>query len=385
MKQRCTSIGVALGIFILTIQHVGIRSASGQDLDVTDQISDNANRPSNFSTQEIGSTEDPGTFECTNSSVKEDNITSSLNSPDNNSTSSSYDYEKYASIGALSVLSVSIGLGVWSVVANSLPLVAIIKHEQLHTPAYILMANLAAGDVLAGLAFLFVGSTVLYNNLTGTVPSMIDSRVRFTALLLPGLSSAYGLMALTAERYWFIVHGLTYVNNVTNGKCKVVVVLVWVWSLLLAVLPYFDWNCAGLLAEGCLPLGGGLSYNYAVVILVFVFIPMAAIILLNMGVLWCLWKHVNAIAAQEAAVGAEPSTSRKSAITVVLITVVFLVGWMPLFSRMAVLTKDVVSLHETKVFVILNSAINPVIYGFRLKEVRRGVVRLFRNANPAVN
>ncbi|XP_066297521.1 sphingosine 1-phosphate receptor 2-like [Branchiostoma lanceolatum] len=377
MRQRDKSIAGALVFFVVTIRHVGISLASGTDMD------NNTGTASNFSTLKNGSSENRDTFATTNSSEQGDNITSTnvFESPENNSTSSSFDYKKYASVGPIAVLSVTVGLGLWSVVANSLPLAAVIKHEQLHTPAYILMANLAASDVLAGLTFMFVGSTVLHDNLTGTVSSMISSRLRFTALLLSGLSSAYGLMALTVERYWFIVHGMTYVNNVTNDKCKVVVGLVWLWSVLLAMLPYFDWDCAGLYSEGCLPLGGGLSYSYVVVILVFVFIPMAAIILLNMGVLWCLWKHVNAIAAQEAAVGAQPSTSRKSAVTIVLITVVFLVGWLPLFSRMAVMTKDVVSLHETKVFVVLNSAINPVIYGFRLKEVRRGVVRLFRNGN----
>ncbi|XP_019628053.1 PREDICTED: G-protein coupled receptor 12-like [Branchiostoma belcheri] len=391
MRKRDQSIAVTLMIFIITIRYVGISSASGPDLDTTNHAGDNRDVSSNSSLQNCSSVSHNTSTSTNNSSAIEHNITLPrvYESLKNDSTSSSFDYEKYASVEAISVLGVAVGLGVWSVVANSLPLAAIIKQEQLHTPAYILMANLAASDVLTGFTFMFVGSSVLYHNLMGTSTPMMTSRLRFSALLLSGLSSAYGLMALTAERYWFIVHGMTYVNNVTNDKCKVMIVLVWVWSALLGMLPYFDWNCAGLFSEGCLPLGGGLSYGYVVAVLVFVFIPMAAIILLNMGVLWCLWKQVNAIAAQEAAVGAEPSTSRKSAFTVVLITVVFLVGWLPLFSRMAMLTTDVGSLHETKVFVVLNSAINPVVYGFRLREVRRGVRRLFRcgggNANLPVN
>ncbi|XP_078589535.1 G-protein coupled receptor 6-like [Branchiostoma floridae x Branchiostoma japonicum] len=270
-------------------------------------------------------------------------------------------------------------LGFWSVVANSLPLAAIMKHERLHTPAYILMANLAASDVLTGVVFIFSGSSILCYSHSGTSPSDAMLRLRFTFVLLSGLSSAYSLLALTAERYWFIVHGMTYVNNVTNDKCKVVVLIVWLWSVLLAMLPNFGWHCASRTEEGCLRFGGGLPLSYVVLILAFVFIPMAAIVVFNLSVFWCLWKHVNAIAAQEAAVGAPPSVSRKSAVTVVIITVVFLVGWMPFAIKMAMFTQDSASLARMFVFVILNSAINPVIYGFRLQEVRRGVARLFRN------
>ncbi|XP_066302114.1 G-protein coupled receptor 12-like [Branchiostoma lanceolatum] len=207
-------------------------------------------------------------------------------------------------------------------------------------------------------------------------------RLFFTSTLLSCLSSAYGLLALTAERYWFIVHGMTYANNVDNDKCKVVVLMVWVWSVLLAILPNFGWHCASRVEEGCSPMGGGLPHSYMVLVQVFIFIPMAAIILLNTGVFWCLWKHVNAIADQEAAVGAESSTSRRSAITIVIITVVFLVGWLPMLTTMSF--PAVVS-NVSVVFVILNSASNPVIYGFRLSEVRRSIVWLFVNGSGNAN
>ncbi|XP_066270752.1 G-protein coupled receptor 6-like [Branchiostoma lanceolatum] len=279
------------------------------------------------------------------------------------------------------ILSMTICLGVWSVVANLLPVVAVIKHEQLHTPVYILMANLATSDVLTGISYVFGSGTTLFYVQTDSIPPNVMARLMFTSMFLSGLTSAYSLMALTAERYWFIVHGMTYVSNVTNDKCMVMIVVIWVWSGLLAMQPVFGWSCAMRVDEGCLPIGGGLPHSYVVLVLVFVFIPMAAIILLNMGVLWCLWKHVNAITAQEAAVGAPSSINRKSAFTIVIITIVFLVGWMPIFTRMALFATDYLSLYKVMVFIVLNSAINPVVYGFRLQEVRRSVARLFVNSN----
>ncbi|XP_035685709.1 G-protein coupled receptor 6-like [Branchiostoma floridae] len=268
-------------------------------------------------------------------------------------------------------------IGVWTVVANSLPLAAIVKHEQLHTPVYILMAiNLAASDVLTGATVVIL--FLLIHTYTQSILSNTMLHFIFTSAFLTGLSTAFGLLALTAERYWFIVHGMTYVSNVTNDKCKVVVVIVWMLSVALAMLPNFGWHCPSRAEEGCVPLGGGLAHGYVVLVQVFIFSAMAGIVLLNASVFWCLWKHVNAIADQEAAVGAESSTSRRSAITVGIVTVAFLVGWLPLLIKMS-FPSDVSDVHM--VFMILNSAMNPVIYGFRLSEVRRSVARLFLNCS----
>ncbi|KAI8492772.1 S23-interacting protein [Branchiostoma belcheri] len=365
-------------IAILNVPYAGISQASGEEMNVTTQA---GNKKDCLELHNLTLRNDSAgicdILSATNSSEVRQNISSIQN---DSSRHSSY-AERRASAAPMHV---TVCLGVWTVVTNSLPLAAIIKHEQLHTPAYILMANLAASDVLTGVAFVFGGVSVLVDIYTESIDIVVDvwsTRLRFTSLLFSGLSSAYGLLALTVERYWFIVHGMTYVNNVTNDKCKVVIAIGWLWSVLLAMSPNFGWHCAGV-EEGCLPfIGGGLAYSYVAVVLMFMFIIMTAIFLLNAGVFWCLWKHMNAIAAQEAAVGSPPSFDRKSALTVVIITVVFLVGWLPFTVRMALLIKDDRLLAPLMVFIILNSAANPVVYGFRLAEVRRGVARLFVNSS----
>ncbi|XP_078573145.1 G-protein coupled receptor 6-like [Branchiostoma floridae x Branchiostoma japonicum] len=279
------------------------------------------------------------------------------------------------------------GLSLWSVAANSLPLAAIIKYEALHKPVYILMANMAASDIVAGISSLCSCITVYVYAGSRNPPPTALHRFLATSFLLSALSSAYSLLALTAERYWFIVHGMTYENRVTNDKCKVVIIVVWMWSSILALLPVLGWSCAFPSQVGCSQAGGGTPQSYMVLILILVFIPMAAIMFFNLGVFRCLWRQVSDIRRQQAAVQAQPSTSRKSAITVLIITVVFLVGWLP---WCAVVAGEVTCREDcsTKIpatlgFILLNSAVNPIIYGFRLEEVRRNVKRLF--VGKAVN
>ncbi|XP_078600521.1 G-protein coupled receptor 6-like [Branchiostoma floridae x Branchiostoma japonicum] len=360
MNYKSNYIGAILVILLVTVRYNGIRLASGASLDVTEQAEETTNILHN-STCRNGSLENWDTLSITN------------NSKDDSKSPTVY-IEDQSTVGAYMALCV----GVWSVVANSLPLAAIVKYEQLHTPVYILMANLAVSDVLVGTQFVIRSIALLAYKSTQSLLSNAAVRLSFTPTLVFGMSSAYGLLALTAERYWFIVHGMTYVNNVDNGKCKVVVLIIWVWSVVLGMLPNFGWHCASPTEEGCSPAGGGLPHGYIVLIQASIVIAMVGIILLNTGVFWCLWKHMNAIADQQAAVGAESSTRRRSAITIVIITAMFLMGWLPAIIKMAFPT-EVSNIYA--VFIILNSAINPVIYGFRLSEVRRSVVRLFANCS----
>eukprot|EP00058_Branchiostoma_floridae_P025724 XP_002611214.1 hypothetical protein BRAFLDRAFT_71174 [Branchiostoma floridae] len=272
-------------------------------------------------------------------------------------------------------------VALWSVVANSLPLAAIIKHEALHKPVYILMANMAASDVVAGVTFGIAFCTILFYGKAGLPLPNALLRFVFTSCLISALSSAYSLLALTAERYWFIVHGMTYENQITNDRCKVVIIVVWMWSSVLALLPVFGWSCTYPSQVGCIELGGGSQPGYLVMVLILVFVPMAAIMLFNLGVFRCLWRQVSDIRRQEAAVQAQPTTSRKSSITVLIITVVFLAGWLPwcvLVANEVACKGDGGNMDPSMVAsVLLNSAVNPVIYGFRLEEIRRNVKRLF--------
>ncbi|XP_078620273.1 G-protein coupled receptor 6-like [Branchiostoma floridae x Branchiostoma japonicum] len=255
------------------------------------------------------------------------------------------------------------------------------KYETLHKPVYILMANLAASDIVTGVGVLITTSTTFVHAKAGVPVATALVRLLFTCFFLSALSNAYSLLALTAERYWFLVHGLTYETKITHDRCKVAIIAVWMWSGTLALLPVIGWSCVYPSQGGCLQLGGGSQPSYLVLMLILVYLPMVAIVVFNLRVFRCLWRQVSDIRQQEAAVHAQPSTSRKSAVTILILTVSFLVGWLPYCTVMANelgCREDCGNLDPAVIaFVVLNSAVNPVIYGFRLEEIRRGVKRLF--------
>ncbi|XP_035681447.1 G-protein coupled receptor 6-like [Branchiostoma floridae] len=240
---------------------------------------------------------------------------------------------------------------------------------------------MAASDIVTGVNFLIVCSTIYLYAKAGVRPPNALNRFIFTSIIFAGLSSAYSLLALTAERYWFIFHGMTYENKITNDRCKVAIIATWMWSSVLALLPVFGWSCTFPSQVGCIQFGGGSQPGYLVMVLILVFIPMTAIMFFNLGVFRCLWRQVSDIRRQEAAVQAQPTTSRKSAITVLIITAVFLAGWLPWcvgVAREVACKGDCGNMDPSMLAsVLLNSAVNPIIYGFRLEEIRRNVKRLF--------
>ncbi|XP_066299406.1 melanocortin receptor 5-like [Branchiostoma lanceolatum] len=362
---------IALCLVLVTTDCLGITSAPHINLNSTTDTSDVAGTGSFDSSppqEEVSSN-------CSSSRAR--NNTSQLEENSTSAHAKCLEDQQNQSSGPnpiavwLSYILTSVSM--LAIAGNSLPIAAIVKLETLHKPVYVLMANLAASDICTSVSFL----GLFFYGIHVKRPIAL-SRFFFTTILLSGLSSAYSLLILTAERYWFIVHGMSYLVNVTNERCVVMIVAAWVWSCFFAVLPNFGWSCT----VGCISVAGaGYPPSYLVLVLVLVFIPMAAIVGLNTGIFWCLWQQVSAIKRQEAAVQANHRTSRKSSITILIITVLFLAAWLPFCVNIAgavACQQDCSNNDDAPMLalVVLNSALNPIIYGFRLKEIRRGVKRL---------
>ncbi|XP_066281158.1 melanocortin receptor 5-like [Branchiostoma lanceolatum] len=382
MMFRQLNIQTALALVLLANSSFGTTLTSqGLDLNLTAEVGNNTYSVDGSETWENLS-KNCSSLGTTNTSQVEGNITSTQEGCFEDNIEIPESVPVWTRIRYLWVFHIFNGLAIWSIVGNSLPLAAIIKYEALHNkPVYILMANLAASDILTGLSLLITMSTTFFHAKAG-IPFATDLvQLLFAFLFLSALSSAYSLLALTAERYWFIVRGMTYEYKITNERCKIVVIAVWMWSIILALLPTFGWSCTYPSHVGCVQLGGGSQPGYLVLFLILIYIPMALIVIFNIRVFRCLWQQVSDIRQQEAAVQAQPSTSRKSAITILILTIVFLVGWLPYCTVIAnevACTEDCGNVDPAvTAFVTLNSAVNPIIYGFRLREIRRSVKHLF--------
>ncbi|KXJ21112.1 histamine H2 receptor [Exaiptasia diaphana] len=124
-------------------------------------------------------------------------------------------------------------LGVLSffiVTVNTLVLFVFIYKPQIRTKTNCLLASLAASDLSMGLFGIpmYIGSVVTNISWLLITSGMV---YRFIAV-----STMCHILAITVERYVFIIHPMNYVNVVKRGRLYGLIACIWIFSLSFAVI-----------------------------------------------------------------------------------------------------------------------------------------------------
>ena len=280
---------------------------------------------------------------------------------------------------------------------NLLVIVVIVLETRFHVMRNILLASLAASDLLflllvdsfrmASIAqerWLY-GDTMCYLN-------AFHSRYFYINTILH-------LMAVSYDRYDSIVKSpLTY--NGTFTKCGVaVIVLIWLIPIGFCIGPFFKWGEYVYKPEVFFCKPGWSSQSQpsgwrTAILLTHYLVPLLVIALLNWTVYKTIKRQANAIAIQMGNLdGCESHqqenlrrrrTERKAALDVSIIIAAFglclLPYWMlgicsQIFKRTKVLPEATL---VTYCIFTFSSACNPIIYSIRKRDVRRAVKNLFR-------
>ncbi|KAM9096726.1 sphingosine 1-phosphate receptor 4 [Sarcophilus harrisii] len=258
------------------------------------------------------------------------------------------------------------------IVENLLVLVAIVTHMRSRRWVYYCIVNITLSDLLTGVAYLanivlsgprtfrltpthwFLREGLLFMALAASTFSLLFTAVeRFATMMRPVVARS----SKTARVYGFI------------GLC-------WLLAVLLGLLPLLGWNCACEFAacSSLLPLYSKWYILFCVVI----FSLILASIMLLYGAIFRLVRANG----QKAPRGHAQDKARRLLQTVLMILVAFLVCWGPLFG---LLLADVFGSSDWAqeylrgmdwilTLAVLNSAINPLIYSFRSREVCRAVL-----------
>ncbi|XP_063414178.1 lysophosphatidic acid receptor 1-A-like [Mytilus trossulus] len=142
-------------------------------------------------------------------------------------------------------------------VANSLIIAAFITSRKLLTSSNLPILSLACSDLLTGLAFIYPTSWGLIILVTGydfdifKVLEYVTKRQNYYLCLLldgPGLlfacmmSSVLSLGIIAGERYIAVFHSYRYPYWITTTRMVLAIVILWIISLIVAILPLFGWN-----------------------------------------------------------------------------------------------------------------------------------------------
>lgn len=259
-------------------------------------------------------------------------------------------------------------------IGNSVILYVIWTTQELHSPSFVLLFCLAASDLLVGL--------ICQPSLVGRKIAELgsDSNVYCTLAIIQTISSwtASGaslltLSAVSIDRLLAVTLHLRYNTIVTVPRVFQTVVCLWVFSIIVVMLKFW------------IPFTNWLVFPLVVTLITFVATTSS-----TLKIFQIVRRHQRQITQQQQSVQSSTTNvmikCRKSAVTVLYVYGLFVVLYLPFCATMFVETvtgytltvKIAYDYVTTAVFV--NSFLNPIVYCWRIGEIRRAVKNLLRKS-----
>ncbi|XP_072211825.1 G-protein coupled receptor 3 [Excalfactoria chinensis] len=230
-------------------------------------------------------------------------------------------------------------------------------------PTFLLTGSLAAADLLVGLS-LVVRFASIY-----LAPSE-PLRLGTAGLLLTACTaSVCTVLAIAAERFVSLRNALTYSSARAGGRTRLTVLLTWGASLCCGLLPALRWNCVRD-PSSCGPVRP-LSGRHLAAFSVSILAAFAVLLQLYAHVCRIARRHARLVAAQQrqlAGQGGE-QTSRRGAATLLVTLGAFASCWLP-FAALCLSPRRPPA-HLPLLPAAASSVLNPLIYAFRTRELRK--------------
>ncbi|XP_012878240.1 PREDICTED: sphingosine 1-phosphate receptor 4 [Dipodomys ordii] len=275
-----------------------------------------------------------------------------------------------SSLGALRGLSVAAGCLV--VLENALVLAAIGTHMRSRRWVYYCLVNITLSDLLTGLAYL---ANVLLSGPRTFQLAPAQWFLREGLLFMALAASTFSLLFTAGERFATMVRVAESVATKTS-RVYGFIGLCWLLAGLLGLLPLLGWNCVCAF-QRCSTLLPLYSKDY----ILFCVLLFALILVAILGLYGAIFRVVRAN-GQKAPRPPARRKARRLLKTVLMILVAFVVCWGPLFGLLLadIFGSNVWAQEYLRgmdwilALAVLNSAINPLIYSFRSREVCRAVL-----------
>ena len=133
---------------------------------------------------------------------------------------------------------VEIFIGLTSIIGNGMVILVFLLNENIRTVTNFYVISLATADFLVGL----VGIPSAIATSLGYPEQFTACLMMNSVLLLLCTGSIFSLVAVTIDRFWAIIHPLTYPIRMTPKTAKLVLLVSWVMATIIGLLPVMGWN-----------------------------------------------------------------------------------------------------------------------------------------------
>lgn len=303
----------------------------------------------------------------------------------------------FSDVVAASLTIAMIIVAIITVVCNTTVLSVIFSKPMLQNATGILMFNLAIADLIIGLI---------------TMPTLIVTLLARKWVFGYALCSVSGVIqtamsnlsvcvitGLCLDRYMAVLRPLRYIRYVSRKRVIGYLIIAWLFSILLALVPLFNLHTIGLGRYNFIPSEASCwlylsdSYNF-IIIIITIFLAYTLGIFIVYSLIYQAARR-SFFRISDITLSLSPRHDRrvnsKAAKTTLVIVGAFLLCWMPrivLLIHQVLLKLNHMQLQISPIVTLLltwlsliNSALNPLIYGTYNRNFRRSVVEILSTSD----
>ncbi|XP_010134655.1 PREDICTED: lysophosphatidic acid receptor 3 [Buceros rhinoceros silvestris] len=255
-------------------------------------------------------------------------------------------------------------------ISNSLVIAAVVKNKRFHFPFYYLLANLAAADFFAGIAYVFL----MFN--TGPVSKTLTVNRWFLRQGLLDTSmtaSLVNLLVIAVERHMSIMRMKIH-SNLTKKRVTFLIISVWAIAIFMGAVPTLGWNCICDITV-CSSLAPIYSRSYLVFWSVLNLVVFFIMVVVYIRIYMYVQRKTNVLSSHTSGSMSRRRTPMKLMKTVMTVLGAFVVCWTP---GLVVLLLDGLNCSHCGIqnvkrwfllLALLNSVMNPIIYSYKDDEM----------------
>ncbi|XP_077459538.1 adenosine receptor A1-like [Stigmatopora argus] len=276
-------------------------------------------------------------------------------------------------------------IAVSSVIGNVMVVWAVRINRSLRDTTFCFIVSLALADIAVGALVIPLAITISIGLETHFYSCLL---VACTVLVLTQ-SSILALLAIAIDRYLRVKIPMSYKRVVTPQRAGLAVLLCWLVSILVGLTPMFGWNNLRHLRENRSLVSDDLvvecrfetviSMDYMVYFNFFGWVlpPLLLMLLIYVEIFYVIHKQLN---RKVTVSHVDPShyfgKELKLAKSLALVLLLFAVSWLPLHILNCItLFCPKCDKPASLIFIAIllthgNSAVNPIVYAFRIKKFR---------------
>lgn len=251
-------------------------------------------------------------------------------------------------------------------------------------PSYLFIGSLALADIFASC---FFTTSFLDFHLFRRSDGPTAYLFKLGGVTM-AFSGSVGSLLLTAlDRYLCIHRASSYKVLLTRRRALMSLLILWGVTIFLSFLPVMGWRCPTGLKPPCSRLFPYINKDYQACWTSFILVLLALILGAYSLILWKAHRHVSSMTGLQGAAGTGHARIRmdiRLARTFGLILLILVGCWLPVLSFMLADVSVILTCAHQRAFAfcstlcLVNSAVNPLLYALRCRELRLALLRLLQ-------